>query len=624
MPIDPADLAAFEQQQPQSQGIDPRDAAAFAASRTPQPEGFLQSAAKAVQEIYPGFMAQQQAAGQRTTPVISAQAPNFLGPATEDELGNVGYKDANGQFVLTDKNKHVVLTDPADNTRKVYARTPATDEGVLSATGRMAGTMMGPGNIMVSKAAPVAIQAAERLGTEVPRAIATESPLVRFAGQAIAKVPGGGPLQEAIPQSIEQLGGKVSSAADLAGGAVDPALAGQGFVQGVEKVFKPRVAGETSQAYGAVERLLDPNRTQPLEATGAAVADIAARRAAAGLPGAGRAADLVGEAVNRPGGLTYSGIKDLRTNIGELLDTGILPEGFSEGELRRIYGTLSDDLRTSVINAGGPRAAIAFERANKMAAGIADLKEGLRKVVGPSTRSSEGVYQAIVRMAGTGSSADQAGLVAARAAVPPEVWQDVASTAIATLGRDRKGAFSPAIFLNDYARLSDTGKRVLFGSVGSGQVIQFLDDIAHVSERFVQAGKLANTSGTAGHQVFYTTIASIFGGLGAVATLGPKALIPPALAIGGMVGNNIMARILAAPSTAASLARWARVYQTVAARPTPAGLAAFQRTSGELANTINGTLGTTLTPQQIIRSTVESPSNAQADENQQQVPRPGR
>jgi hypothetical protein len=117
---------------------------------------------------------------------------------------------------------------------------------------------------------------------------------------------------------------------------------------------------------------------------------------------------------------------------------------------------------------------------------------------------------------------------------------------------------------------------------------------------------------------------SIFTGIAAIPTFGFKALIPPLGVIGSLVGGNVMARVLAQPSTTASLARWSRVYQAVAERPTPAGIAAFQRTSGELANTINGTLGTKLTPQQIMRSTVQSPSDAQAGDNQQQIPRPGR
>ena len=576
-----------------------------------------------IQRLAIDYANQQEAAGQRTTPIISAQAPNYLGPATVDELGNLGYKDINGQFVPTDQNQHITLTDPADNTRKVYARTEKTSEGELSSAGRMLGTMFGPGNIQVLKAVPAGVAAAERLGVDVPRAIATESPLIRFGGQVAARAPGGGPLQEAIPQSVRQLEGSVGEAADLAGGRVSPAAAGEGFRAGIEGPFKSQTSSATGQAYGGVEKLLDANRTQPLNNTMNVVNDIVARRGAAGLAGEGRAANLVMESATRPEGLTYSGIKDLRTNIGELLDTGVLPEGFSEGELRRIYGSLSDDLRTAVIEGGGPRAAVAFERANKLASGIADWKDQLRKVVGPSTRSGEGVYEAVARMAGTGASADQQGLLAARAAVPKEVWQDVASTTISKLGRTRAGEWSPAAFLSDYRNLSDMGKRVLFGATGSGNVLPFLDDIAQVSDRFVQAGKLANTSGTAGHQAFYTAMMGILTGVAAAPTFGAAALIPPAAAIGGIVGNNIMARVLATPSTAASMARWARAYQTVAERPTPAGISALSRVSGEFAKTVNGAFGTKLTPQQILRSTVQGgPGTSEAGTNQENIPRP--
>jgi hypothetical protein len=42
------------------------------------------------------------------------------------------------------RNKHIVLTDPADQTPKVYARTPETDEGRLSALGHIVGQGLAP------------------------------------------------------------------------------------------------------------------------------------------------------------------------------------------------------------------------------------------------------------------------------------------------------------------------------------------------------------------------------------------------------------------------------------------------------------------------------------------------
>jgi hypothetical protein len=571
----------------------------------PKPEQTTSTA----QRIAIDFMNQQAAAGQRTTGMIALHEPNLLGNASVDELNNLGYKDEGGQFQPFDQSQHVVLTDPTDNTTKVYRRSEATDRGLLTSAGTMLGTMQGPGNIMVSKAAPAAVQAATRLGVDVPKAITTEQPLTRFSGQAVARLPGGGPLQEAIPESITGLEQKVQDIAKQAGGTTSQAVTGEEFRQAVAGEgpyattgFKPQQKDITGRAYDAIEKLINPGQRHPLTETLNTAQDIINRRGAGALAGEGSAAQVM-EGITRPDGLTYSGIKDLRSNIGEMLQNKTFPEGFSEAELRRLYGSLSDDLRSAVAT-GGPRASAAFERANGIAERFFDWKKLLEgKILGPSTRSGEGITQAILRMAQEGG--DEKGLAIARTSVPPDVWKNVASTAISQLGKNRVGVWTPAQFLSDYRSLSQVGRQVLFGGAGSGQVIPQLSDLAKVSDAFKEAGKLANVSGTAGHNEFWTAVTSLMGGIAAVPALGPKALAAPVVAIGGMLGNNLMARALSTPATLSSIGRWARVYQTVAERPTPAGMAAFVRTAGELANTINGSLGTQFTARDILQSTVQ-------------------
>lgn len=580
-----------------------------------QPAPQEQPQTDSLQRLAIDFNNQQQAAGQKTSPVMSAQAPNLLGPATVDEAGNIGYKDAQGNFVPTDQNQHVVLTDPNDNTPKVYARTPGTDESTASALGRLLGTGMAAGNIEISRAAPVAVQAADRLGVSVPKAIATNSPITKFTGQLVAKAPGGGPLAEAIPKSVSQLQSATANVAEKTGGIPDAASAGHGFSQSVENYFKPAAKSASSAAYENLSKLVDPNKTTALDNTQAAIADITARRLASGTNDVGKAVQTVLGGATRKGGLTFDGIKDLRTRVGEMLDTGIFPEGMSQSELRRIYGALSDDLTAAAKNAGGDRAVAALKKANDLHSKLSDWKETLKKVLGPSSRSGEGVTQAIIRMAQTGASADQNTLAAARAAVPAEVWRDISATAISGLGRSRNGEWSPAAFLTDYRNLSDQGKRILFGSIGRADIIPALNDIAEVSNKFVQAGKLANTSGTAGHNVAYAVAGSVLTGLA------HGSFVEPLVAVSGITGINVLARILASPATASSLARWSRVYLRMAQNPGPASVAAFNRVSGELAKTVNGAFGTTITPSSLLRA-VQSPSSSNAGTDQQEIPRP--
>lgn len=467
--------------------------------------------------------------------------------------------------------------------------------------------------------------AAQNIGVELPRAIGTDSPFTKFMGQVANKMPGGGPMQERIGAAVGQTGDAVANAAQMAGGAVDPMAAGQGFKTGIETSFKPTVKARVGQAYDDVANHLDKNYRQPLNETQGAIADIVARRQASGEADPGKAVNTVLGGAMRPGGLTFEGVKDLRTRVGEMLDTGVFPEGMSQGELRRIYGSLSDDLKSTVQAAGtqkalqtggNPNAATdAFNRANSMHKFVKGWEDNLGKVLG-TDRSGEGITSSILRMASNGSTGDLKALTMARAAVPKGAWQDIASTAVSTLGKDRKGEFSPAIFLNDYAKLSDRGKTLLFGSVGSGDVVAHLNDISTVSKKFVEAGKLANTSGTAGHNAAYTMLG------GAAAGLMHGSLLEPVTAVTTVIGNNLMARALSAPASAASVAKWSRAYSALATQPpAPSSIAAFNIATRNLANTINGQFGVHVQPADFIKA-IQAPATGRADDNQQGVPRP--
>lgn len=109
------------------------------------PKAAAEPEPSSITKLTTDFLNQGSAAGQRTTPVISAQAPNLISDNVyQNDAGEMQYKDpATGQIVTTDQNKQVILRDPADNKLKVYARTEDTNEGLLSSLGRLIGTGMG-------------------------------------------------------------------------------------------------------------------------------------------------------------------------------------------------------------------------------------------------------------------------------------------------------------------------------------------------------------------------------------------------------------------------------------------------------------------------------------------------
>lgn len=95
------------------------------------------------------FQNQAVAAGQRTTPNIRAQMANLVSDQVfESDAGTAVFRDpATGQLVEAQDNQHVVMRDPADNRLKVFNRTPETDEGALSAGGRLMGTGLAAGAV---------------------------------------------------------------------------------------------------------------------------------------------------------------------------------------------------------------------------------------------------------------------------------------------------------------------------------------------------------------------------------------------------------------------------------------------------------------------------------------------
>jgi hypothetical protein len=512
---------------------------------------------------------QRAAASQGTTPVISAHMPNLLSDRVEvGDDNNLYFKDASGRLQPTDTNKHVVLRDPEDQRLKVFSRTADTDEGRAASLGRLLAPGMGAGNIEMA-----GLNAAGRIGVDVPRAIQSNAPFIKQIGQISAKAPGGGPMYSAVERGLEQLGGATERAAGMAGGASSAEEAGASVRSGFDEFFKPRSKQVVDDLYNRVDSLVHPTATAPLDKTSEIVSDILARRQASGEPSLGKAVDTVAEAVKRPGGLTYQGIKDLRTRVGEMVDTGFLPSDVSGAELKRIYGGLSEDLKSAVQRLGGPRASSAFEVANETARAKAQYLEKLDKVIGPKTRSDEGVVGSLYRMAQKGAGADVETLSLARQALPSEAWQEVASNVIGRLGRNKAGDFSPTLFIRDYGNLSDQGRRILFHSVGAGKVVPFLNDIAEVSNKYVQAGKFGNPSGTAGHGAGLTLGGAIIAGFA------EGSLKPPMVALGAVVGNNLLARALAAPATVASAAKWSRAYDRVLHSPTPQTLAIFNLTS---------------------------------------------
>ncbi len=453
--------------------------------------------------------------------------------------------------------------------------------------------------------------AGSRLGVKVPRAASSDLTAVQQMGKVTTNVPiGGTPLRKASEQAISQLD-DAALRAQKGFGSGDVATAGAAARQGIKDYSANTLDDLVTKKYDVVDSLVKPDVSTPLVATKQRVSQMLAAREKAALPSEGSAAGIVKQAIDRPEGLTYDGVKRLRTEVGQMLkNPQMAPAGTSQDELRALYGSLSDDLRSVVKAAGGDKAVSAFEEANTFAAKSIEEQKALDKIVGP--QSDEGLFSKIQAMAGSTSRADLQNLVRVRKAVSPETWDEVSSAVISTMGRDADGKFSPDRFLTAYGKLSQNGKGLLFKTTGKTDLASSLDDIATVSRRFKQLNQFANPSGTG---------QAIIGG-----SYIPGLFVEPTSVISGVVGTRILSSALSKPTSARKLAEWAKAYETAAVKPSTTANRMLDVRSKVLALAIANDSGF---PQQVgnivsaisrVRHSPADPGNEnqRAQENQQE------
>lgn len=417
-----------------------------------------------------------------------------------------------------------------------------------------------PASGLTSKAAPVAqqrvlsegeqvAQAGQRIGVELPRAVTSDSMPMQQMGKIVSNMPiGGTPLKKASRVAIQQLDDAAMNT-QKALGSGDRAIAGAAMREGVTDYSKNVLGGRIAALEDDVAKAMNPDKITALSKTKGIVNDIVTKRKAGALQGEGKAASLVSDAINREG-MTFDGIRTLRTSIREMLDNPtLIPSDISQSELKRIYTSLSDDLRAAASNAGGKEGLTLFEKANRSEAMIAREREALQRIFGRNA-SDEKVADNLISMAGTTSRANVKDLLRARAAVSKETWDDLASSALARMGRDQEGKFSPDRFLTAWGKLNQGGKKILFTSQEAAKA---LDDIATVSSRFKKLNEFANPSGTGQTVAGGSYFAGVF--------------LDPMTVVSSIVGTNVLARFMAKPQAIKEVSAYAKAYELAARTP---------------------------------------------------------
>jgi predicted RNA-binding protein YlxR (DUF448 family) len=415
--------------------------------------------------------------------------------------------------------------------------------------------------------------AADRLGVEMPRAVASDSMTTNQFGKTATSMPiVGNPLRKSSQKAIDQIGDAATRVQDKLGTG-DRVTAGGQLRTGITKSATETMPNKVSKLYDKVDGLVDGNVHGDLIRTRRTAAMIDARNANAALPKS-QATKFIDNAIKSSDGMNYEGIKSLRTRIGEMLKNpdSLANSSISETELKSIYKSLTKDME-AIVNKSGPEARKAWTKANAKAAKTAKARKILNKVLG-TNKSDEKIVDDLVAMASTNSRANANTLMRVRNSVDKETWDEFASSALAKMGRDAEGNFSPDRFVTAWGKTSKTGKSLLFGG---GEVSKALDDIAAVSSRFKKMNDYANPSGT-GQSI---AVQAAVGTAPVVAAFAEPLTLLATLSTGATTYG--ISRQLSKPSSAKKIAGWAKVYEQAAKNPSVGKARTLNQLSKNLA-----------------------------------------
>jgi len=575
MPIDPADLAAFEQQQPaQPLGIDPRDAEEFAKQQSRYTGSFL--------------------------------------PISKDASGKIGF-DPNAGILGTVKRAAMLAGQVKSGEVKVPSSgaVPGSVEfGSPESGGERIGeaaTVLSPGSAalrlapgIVSPAAKAA-QTAVELGAPLPRGIATDNTGLQAVTQAARQLPYvgtkiGDRLANTSQAASERIAG---DAADLSGGITARPDVGEtlrepmsGIIQANKKTIDDNFNG--LRAAVDTEAPIAPNNLRQ------AVIDIARSRQASGWqnPAAGldNFVNLVGD------GASFSGLQRARSELADTIDFGAAHGGFTAGDKKQLMAAISKDMETAVrTNArGDPDEAISlYKNANDVFKKLSGENNNVSALLG-TKRDSLLAGQIIT--AANGKTGDPVLLATLKRGLPEADFNRVSGTVLSEMGKNQAGEFSLPLFAKAWSQVGERQKNILFG-----QSAKNYDDIANLASFLKGADQFRNTSNTAGAG----TLAAVGSALatGTVAAVQMGSMVPLESAGVVLAGGYMLAKALARPAGAAAVARMARAAQYYTQTPSAATRAVLITTARDANRTLEslGSSGTELLRQ------LQSPMKAGAE-----------
>lgn len=350
-------------------------------------------------------------------------------------------------------------------------------------------------------------QAYDRLG--IPTALAgdvTGSPTLQRLQAFASQAPMGGAVGRASQDAIDSFGNAVENTAATLGKSRTAQDAGT-VLQNEARNWRDTIFPQKqAEAWAPVNAGIPPLAAVRPDNYRTALGALSSKMA--GLPEtkkvllSARSQQLL-DAINTdvpPGaGMTWPEAQNLRSVIGEIRGVPEIADSIGDKELGRLYGALSEDMRTTADRYG---VSDAFDAANEASTkGYAFQRNVLSKIIKSNNPLQETVNpeQAADNILNSGDTTLQAVRQELPAGANELAAYKLRDMALARAGKQGSAGetISPTTFLTDYNNLrmrAPAGDGALFRS--SPQTAQAMDDLATVANRMKETTEHVNVSKT--------------------------------------------------------------------------------------------------------------------------------
>ena len=192
-------------------------------------------------------------------------------------------------------------------------------------------------------------------------------------------------------------------------------------------------------------------------------------------------------------------LRGFRSELGRSIssNSGPLSAGLTVGRQKQLYQALSEDLDAAA-KAAGPKAYNAYKRADKYYnARQKRIENTLLNV--SKLQDPEQAYSYISKVIKSGGPKESARIInSIRRSLPDDDFQDVSLGIISNLGRVENNVFDPAMFLKEWNKISETGKKLLVSGTGKSNAKRELDNLVSTLQRIDDAGVFEGGKGVGG------------------------------------------------------------------------------------------------------------------------------